>query len=179
MSVTTYQKRYDKEKYIWLKEHHICVWCKKEKAEDGKLYCLVCKMDRREQSKKQKLNKEQKEKKRVYAINRYNKLKNEGICVACGKRKNKENSIFCSICALKRNRRAKNTRAENGVTPRELFGTEGYCSTCGKKTNKYEKLCDRCMENSRRTIRIALEKSLKNTNNYFRKQINAEWRARK
>ena len=36
---TEYDKEYDKERYQWLKEHHICVRCKKEKAEKGSLFC--------------------------------------------------------------------------------------------------------------------------------------------
>lgn len=131
---TEYDKRYDKERYEWLKEHHICVRCRKEKAEKGKLYCLVCKIDKREQNNNRKLTTEQKEKKRIHNKRKYDILVAFGICPTCGVRVHKNGSIFCGRCGFKRNVQAKNKRIKNGGIARELFGTEGYCSVCGKPT---------------------------------------------
>lgn len=162
-----YDKKYDKERYEWLKEHHICVRCKKEKAEKGKLFCLICKMDRRDQNKKRKLTTEQKEKNRIHKQRRYDILIAFGICPRCGKREHKENSIFCGRCSAIRNNKEMNRRRKNGTIARVLFGTEGYCSICGKTTENRQKQCKRCLENSRKNIKKAIEESLKKEN-YFR-----------
>lgn len=131
---TEYDKKYDKERYEWCKEHHICIRCRKEKAEKGKLYCLVCKMDKREQNKNRKLTTEQKEKKRIHNKRKYDVMVAFGICPRCGKREHKVNSIFCKRCSSIRNNKEMNRRRKQGVTARVLFGTEGYCSVCGKST---------------------------------------------
>lgn len=163
---TEYDKKYDKERYKWLKEHHICVRCKKEKAEEGKLFCLICKIDKREQEKNRVIIEDQKQKNRVHKKRRYDILVAFGICPTCGVRIHKNGSIFCSKCGIKRNLQAKNKRIENGGTARELFGTAGICSVCGKPTVDSSKQCNRCLENSRRTIKIAQQKSLEAENNW-------------
>lgn len=131
---TEYDKKYDKERYEWYKEHHICVRCKKEKAEKGKVYCLVCKMDKREQNKNRNLTTEQKERKRMHNLRRYDLMVAFEICPKCGKREHKNNSIFCGRCSVNRNNKAMNNRREKDIIARVLFGTEGYCSVCGKTT---------------------------------------------
>ena len=131
---TEYDKEYDKERYEWLKEHHICVRCRKEKAESGRVYCLLCKMDKREIERKRTLTEHQKERNRVHKKQRYDILVAFGICPRCGKREHKENSIFCGRCSVIRNNNEMNKRRKKGITSRVLFGTEGYCSVCGKTT---------------------------------------------
>lgn len=164
---TEYDKEYDKERYQWLKEHHICVRCKKEKAEKGSLFCLVCKMDKREQDKNRKLTTEQKGRKRKHNKRRYDIMVAFGICPRCGEREHESNSIFCGRCSAIRNNNEMNKRREKGITARVLFGTEGYCSVCGKPTEDGQKQCKRCLENSRKNIKKAIEESLKK-DNYFR-----------
>lgn len=43
-----YAREYSAEVYKWRKKHKICTCCGKEKAEEGKTLCLICKMDGRE-----------------------------------------------------------------------------------------------------------------------------------
>lgn len=131
---TEYDKKYDKERYEWCKEHHICVQCRKEKAEKGKLYCLVCKMDKREKNKNRKLTTEQKERKRIHNKRRYDVMVALGICPRCGIREHKNKSIFCGRCSAIKNNKEMNRRRQKGIVARVLFGTEGYCSVCGKPT---------------------------------------------
>lgn len=169
-----YDKIYDKERYQWLKEHHICVRCKKEKAEKGGIYCLVCKMDKREQERNRKITPEQKERKRIHNKTRYDVMVAFGICPRCGKREHKYNSIFCGKCSAIRNDKNMTKRRNKGITARVLFGDGEYCSVCGKPTENGSKQCKRCLENSRRTIRIALQESFK-TENYFREQIKLDF----
>ena len=163
---TEYDKAYDKERYEWLKEHHMCVRCKKEKAEKGRLFCLVCKMDRREQNRNRELTIEQKEKKRIHNQTRYDLNVAFGICPRCGKREHKNNSIFCGRCSAIRNNKEMNKRRKKGVITRVLFGTEGYCSICGKPTERGQKQCKRCLENSLRTIKVAIKRSLEEENSF-------------
>lgn len=166
---TEYDKEYDKERYKWLKEHYICVRCRKEKAEKGSLFCLVCKMDKREQDRNRKLTTKQKERDRIHKKRRYDILVAFGICPRCGKREHKNNSIFCGRCSAIRNNNETNKRRKKGITARILFGTEGYCSICGKPSDFGQKQCKRCLENSRKSIKKAIKESFK-TDNYFRKK---------
>ena len=175
---TEYDKIYDKERYKLLKKLNICVRCKKEKAEKGRLYCLVCKMDKREQNKRTILTEAQKKIKSEHNKKRYDILIAFGICPRCGKREHKNNSIFCGRCSAIRNHNEMNKKREKGITARVLFGTEGYCSVCGNQTEYGQKQCKRCLENSRRTIKIALQKSLE-TENSFRNQIVNEFKIRR
>lgn len=109
---TEYDKEYDKERYEWLKEHHICVRCRKEKAESGRVYCLLCKMDKREIERKRTLTEHQKERNRVHKKQRYDILVAFGICPRCGKNEHKYSSIFCGKCASIRNNKAMNKRRQ-------------------------------------------------------------------
>ena len=91
--------------YEFYKNHNICVRCGHEDAEKGHTLCLECMMNDRERGKLyyQKHKEEKKEKSRINSKARYYKLKENGLCTSCGKRKAKENKVFCEFCSSWKN----------------------------------------------------------------------------
>jgi NMD protein affecting ribosome stability and mRNA decay len=93
----------DSSNYEYYKKHHICVRCGQEDAERNSTLCFRCRIKNRESS----INyyrchkEEQREKNRIKSKNRYNKLKELGLCTSCGKRQAKNNKVFCEHCAAK------------------------------------------------------------------------------
>lgn len=98
---------YDSSNYEYYKKHHICVNCGQEDAERNSTLCFRCRIKNRERAiDYYKRHKEDiKEKKRIKNKERYNYLKENGICTSCGKRKTKNNKICCEHCAAKINER--------------------------------------------------------------------------
>lgn len=80
---------------------------------------------------------------------RFEKLKADGICVDCGRRKAEPNRTRCAQCLAKNNKSAKKTQ---GKTPR----TTGYCWLCNKRpTTQGTKLCEVCLPKARERIKKA------------------------
>ena len=108
----------DKELYEWYKSKGICPHCGKDKAVKGKIHCVNCletfavsQMIRRS-----KLTEEQKQYEHDYCIahhkKQYQKLKAQGICTKCKKRKASPGKVKCSICLAKDARYKRLKRAE-------------------------------------------------------------------
>ena len=148
-------RAYNKERYNWLKEHHICVNCGHEKAELGTIYCLVCREDLKIRQRgyyhKKAKNKEylEKEAKRRKAL--YYKAKAEHKCVKCGRKLRENNTTtMCSICKNKsRNLKDGYTRGERP--------NYGRCYVCGKHELYSDKLCRECYQRTKNTIKKANE----------------------
>lgn len=93
--------------YDWYKSHGICPRCRKEDAAKGHVYCLNCldeqallQMELRanlSDEKKADILKKQNESNKK----RYARLKAEGICPNCGKRKARIGMVFCAYCGGK------------------------------------------------------------------------------
>ncbi len=100
----------DTNNYNYYKQHHICVKCGQEDAERNHTLCLNCLIKAREYSLVYyyKHIEEQREKGRIKNKIRYEKLKNQGICTACGKRQTKNNKVHCEYCSAKENERKRN-----------------------------------------------------------------------
>ena len=56
------KKEQGKQRYHWLKEHHICVSCGCENAVKNHIYCIECLGKDREKSYKRFLNRSEEEK---------------------------------------------------------------------------------------------------------------------
>lgn len=86
----TDQKEYDREKYYWRKEKHICTRCGKFEATHGSM-CAVCAADKAEyefkkyhtmsEPERQEYLKNKREKMRALRQER----KEKGLCTQCGK----------------------------------------------------------------------------------------------
>lgn len=73
--------KYKKEDYNLCKDLKICVRCHKNPAEPRKVMCLECADKDSEQSKKNRRRNSEKQKKRD--LDKYNRLKEMGICTYC------------------------------------------------------------------------------------------------
>ena len=95
------------ENYKLYKEHHICVRCGQEDAERNHILCLNCMMKSREYALNytKKHKKEIQEKSRIRSKDRYIRLKEQGICTSCGKRKTIDGKVLCRNCSARVNHR--------------------------------------------------------------------------
>lgn len=107
MGKSEYGKQYLKERYYWLKEHHICVACGSEDAEKNSIYCLICKEDNKarqkeryhKKAKSKEYKKTEAERKRIA----YYKAKEEKKCTKCGKQLTGDSvKTLCVKCSRKR-----------------------------------------------------------------------------
>ena len=94
-----------KRNYDFYKKHNICVQCGQEDAEKNHVLCFRCMIKNRENTiNYQKKHKEElKEKNRIKSKLRYYRLKEQGICPSCGRRKTKNNKTMCEYCRIKIN----------------------------------------------------------------------------
>lgn len=100
------------DNYAWYKERGICVDCHAADAEKGKTRCTECRLKalnsyaeyrlRETPEKREKRLKRQHE----YCVSRYHRLKEEGMCVDCGKRK-AVNNVRCPMCRYLNNIRRR------------------------------------------------------------------------
>ena len=77
---------YCKEVYEWRKTRKMCVMCGKEKAQSGILFCLTCKMDKREAAKDYYGNLCEQKKREMLDRKKavYYERKEQGLCTKCG-----------------------------------------------------------------------------------------------
>lgn len=98
--------------YYWYKSHGICTDCHANNAEKGHTRCLDCRLKAldRAAERRCKMTEQDIEKRRnqrhIYAITRYHKLKESGMCVDCGKRE-AVNGVRCKSCRLMNNWRRR------------------------------------------------------------------------
>lgn len=138
-----------KSRYIeraeYFAKNHRCKRCGTKDAYTlvGRSLCYECAEKNREYSKKhyEKYGNGMKQ--------RFEKLKAEGICVDCGRKKAEPNRTRCSRCLAKNNKSAKKSQKKE---PR----TEGYCWLCNKRpTTQGTKLCGVCLPKARERIKKA------------------------
>lgn len=109
--------------YEYYKSHNICVRCGQEDAEKNHTMCLECMMKSREYSLKynKKHRKERREKDRIRAKKRYYNLKEQGICICCGRRKTHNNKVMCNQCSKRLNYRKRQAYLLN------VYATKNMC----------------------------------------------------
>ena len=143
-----------------------CVSCD-EKAEEGYVHCLACRMDIRakgcthsEESKHRQAQRQKRKKDLLYAF---------GVCNACWKRDATEGLSVCSWCRSKsRLLSEKRRRANPNMLPRPLMDGGDRCARCGKlKSSNGHKVCNDCYPTLRESMSYA--RSLKKERNYFEK----------
>lgn len=111
-------RQYHKDRYEWYKEHGICTRCLTRWCAPGKIYCEQCIRDVRIIADKHDPGRVQR---RQYNRDRRARLKAEGLCIECGKRKPPSGHVRCNVCAEKHNEadqvrqiRKKITRKKGG-----------------------------------------------------------------
>ena len=135
--------------YEFYKRHKICVRCGQESAVKGKTRCITCLEKDAESQRKTRAQKTeeqleiQREKNRIYAKERYKKLKEQGLCVNCGKPQTSTSEVYCIDCAIKNQRR--NNKRKSGISrsERKAFGK---CYVCNEPVGKCGTMCDKCYD---------------------------------
>lgn len=174
------KNEYGREEYAFRKKYKMCVKCGKERVYGDSVFCLACKMDKRDSQKEnyKPLSKEQSNKKSKKAMEIYYSRKGSGICVKCGKRPSEKGYVMCNVCRYKKKHSEAVKRKEQGVLLKDMGGNGIYCATCLKPVEtKGNKLCDRCYQNSLKNVAKALKNPPKD--NCFRKLNNAFWSIKK
>lgn len=140
---------YNKDLYEFYKRNKICVSCGQEKAVKNRVRCFDCLEKNRDCSRK-RLEKETEEEKRArlaydnaYKKIRYKEMKNNGLCVNCGKPQSRKSTVLCLDCAIKNQRR--NEKKKSGIEryERKLYGK---CYVCNEPVGKCGTMCDKCYE---------------------------------
>jgi hypothetical protein len=144
----------------YLKSLKICICCRNEDAEPNNALCFECGEKKRKANRQWLLNMSEDEKKlhkaksRAKTMRRYYRLKLEGICTRCGKRKAQEGIIFCIDCRIKKNRqdRERNQTKRNCTIPQSHRTEYGLCYFCGKNAVPGKKTCESCLERLRKNM---------------------------
>ena len=87
------KRAHDREMHAWYKEHHICPYCKVISVEPEHVLCKACLKKRQEarHSKGREYYAELRKERRQ-------RLKEQGLCIDCGKRPAQENNLRCVTC---------------------------------------------------------------------------------
>lgn len=89
-----------KEEYLWYKSRGICPRCRTVFAEPGRVYCAGC--YRKILHRKEALDPDG-TRRNQYSADRRQALKQQGLCVDCGRAKAAEGRARCSVCQRKSN----------------------------------------------------------------------------
>ena len=155
---------YYKERREWLRSRHMCTYCGKEKAEPGKQRCFEC--AEKINAKAREYHKRTSEQKNERCKERYNRLKEQGVCVRCAKRPVENGKVHCSLCLAHFRIRDEKKRREEGRLPNYMRGDGYHCAICGRDTEKAgDKLCPACLERNRKNAEIA--RSYANRSNHW------------
>lgn len=167
-------KKRSSENYKLLKQHHICVYCGKNPAERNRIYCYECNLKQSELNRERRKQQtdEQKEAIREYQKMWYNKAKEKGLCVRCGRSTNNNGKTLCNECLIKKRSYNNEERRRKGIISQEERGNGTYCYRCCKPVEtKGEKLCESCWEKASENMNNIRLQYLEHHENPFR-QLN-------
>ena len=154
-----------KEMYRWYKNNCICVRCRHARAEPNRVMCWKCIENEKEYNRiKRESNKEKYKNK---DNEKYKRLKEQGICTYCKRKKAEFGKTKCKKClAIIRNRR---NSKKNDIERSERI-SYGLCYICGKnKLMENKGVCEICykkrMESISKIMYMPVNETWKNQNN--------------
>lgn len=130
------------EEYHFFKNLGICTYCHKRSAEPNKVLCLECADKGREydRNKRERHKEEYKKKDKE----KYERLKEQGICTYCKHEKAMDGKTKCKKCLAKI--RYKRNLKKNDIDRSERISF-GLCYICGKnKLMKGKGVCEPCYQ---------------------------------
>lgn len=152
-----------------------CIYCRKNKADEGYRSCLQCRMDIREKGDTH--SEESKQKHKEWLKRRKDLLYAFGVCVDCGKRDAKEGGHRCLRCIFKANERQTKRRREAGILPRDSYTKDGICYFCGEPVVPGKKTCEKHYKTLKENM--LLVRKLRKSENNFELQNKLFWEAKK
>lgn len=130
------------KEYRFYKKLGICVRCHREKAEPNKVLCLECADKDSEQCKKSREKNKTKEKERD--LDKYYRLKEQGICTYCKHEKAVAGKAKCAKCLAKIRYKRNRNKCDIDRSERVVYG---ICYICGKdKIVPGKGVCEKCYE---------------------------------
>lgn len=139
---------YRKEDYHFYKDLKICVRCHKNPAEPHKVMCLECADKDSEQSRKNRQRNSEERKKRD--LDKYNRLKEMGICTYCKHEKAVAGKTKCAKCLAKIRNKRNAKKADIDRSERVAYG---ICYICGKdKVMDGKGVCEKCYKKRMESI---------------------------
>lgn len=146
---------YEKEYRRLMKEIGICVACKTNPVLGEEITCTECKnKDIQRHVKYNMLHHDEiRSRERKRRNQAREKLRDEGVCIRCGKRSATDGYKTCAICRVKINKYRKNRYTKRHPIERNEWVDNGWCYRCGQPVASGKRLCERCydqnIENSR------------------------------
>lgn len=124
----------------------LCPRCGKNKLFGDEKECPECTATMYE------INQRSRKRRNVTAMDYYRKdiarLKEQGLCRGCRKRKVAEGHTYCPICLAKKREQGKEYRRK-----KDKIGLErserpnyGFCCTCGESLDREGRICKKCAE---------------------------------
>lgn len=158
------------EDYHFYKKLGICVRCRKERAEPNKVMCWKCADKDNEQCRKNRERNITKKKKRD--LDRYYRLKEQGICTYCKHERAAFGKTKCAKCLAKIKNKKKRDKTEIDRSERVAYG---ICYICGKENIIPGKgVCEKCyetrMQSIQKIMRLPASNYWKNDNKLVFKQ---------
>lgn len=175
-----YYKEYNRETYSFYKARHICTRCKKNRAAPGHVACDECR-EAQQRRYAERCNGRTADEQAAYKAlvkqqhaDWYKRLREQGICVGCGKRQAASGRSRCVWCLAKDKRRAEEKRRQQGRTPASERGMYGECAICLKKpAKKGYKLCESCYNKLKKNRCTSQDGYFRDTMNlYFARRNN-------
>lgn len=145
------KNKYAKETYDFRKRMGFCVKCGKNRAFYNHVLCPEC----IEKESERYYTRAESEEQRVQRNGRrkeiYSKRKESGLCVRCGK-KTSTIGAKCLECYVG-HKKSKDAWRER--TLKKGYEEAGLCIRCGSGRYKDRKLCETCLDKSRRSAEYA------------------------
>lgn len=154
-----------KDEYAFYKSIGICVRCHKRKAEPNKVMCMECADKDAEYTKRRREMDLAHIKARE--AEKYQELKESGICVRCKRRAATPGYVDCPSCRGKVRRKRYLERQDIERSERPSYG---LCYICGSPVVEGKKVCESCYEKRLKAMEACLQKRPEGFNDYWKSQ---------
>ena len=139
------QKEYRNKNRQFFRENNLCVRCGKNKVFGDEKECPECLAYMAEVNKK---SREKHGGNSTYYKKDIKRLKENGICRGCRKRKVAEGKTYCEICLEKKRIKAQEYRRKKSGDGLRRSERPAYklCYTCGSKLDREGRVCQKCAD---------------------------------
>lgn len=144
----------------------LCPRCGKNRLYGDERNCLECAEKQYSYNVKYRQEHPEEVKQSINRCHRseYQKRKESGLCVRCGKRESLYNDLRCGICKEKMVLRRQERRMRDGKLTRTERLEQGLCYFCGGETVSGLKVCEKhrkiCEENANKSDRAVQRQAI-------------------
>ena len=124
----------------WYLEHRICPRCGRNDLMGDETICPECRVRDTNNTLAKRNRSEYNLYHNEWSKSTYQKRKEHGICVRCGKRKATEGMTTCALCRSKNN---ETRRIRNGTSNRSERTENGICYFCDNPVKEGYKVCEK------------------------------------